>query len=201
MKRQNDIDVKEKILDASIKLFLVNGFAGTSMKQLTDAVGVARGTVYWHFESKDRILEEVLNKFSRELYDVVFEKVNSYDGDFIGKFKLLYRLITEFARDKRELLLVANTVMGEIAGTSSNAERQIKEMQMRFHDFLKALLDAGKREGSVRGDLDTNLQAHILIACFTGMHLEWCLQGDSFDAVEYVRLFRESMLRGLGAEK
>jgi len=48
--------VKERIIDAGIRLFLAKGFAGTTTKELTDAAGVAKGTLYWHFTSKDRIL-------------------------------------------------------------------------------------------------------------------------------------------------
>ena len=119
-----DDNVKEKIIDASIKLFLKSGFVGTSMKELTDAVGVARGTIYWYFKSKDRILEEVLDKVSKEIYDVAYERVNACEGDFLTKFRTLYRFLSECARDNRELLLMSTTVVGEIAETGTNAEKK-----------------------------------------------------------------------------
>jgi TetR/AcrR family transcriptional regulator, fatty acid metabolism regulator protein len=200
MVSNKDQNVKERILEVSINLFLAKGFAGTSVKELTDAAGVAKGTLYWYFSSKDQILEEILEKFSRELYDVVIERVNSCDGDFITRFMTLYRFITEFAREKRELLLVSNTVLGEIVGSGTNAERKLKEIQMKFHDFLRMLLDDAKKEGIVKKDLDTDLQAHIMIASFIGMHLQWCLHGDSFEAGPYARLFRDTILKGLGIE-
>jgi AcrR family transcriptional regulator len=63
MMNSKDQTVKERILGASIKLFLANGFRGTSVKELTDAVGVAKGTLYWHFSSKDEILDSILSVF------------------------------------------------------------------------------------------------------------------------------------------
>jgi AcrR family transcriptional regulator len=59
-------DVKERILEHSMRLFLANGFVGTSIKDLTDAVGIARGTLYWHFNGKDQILDEILNRYSEQ---------------------------------------------------------------------------------------------------------------------------------------
>lgn len=200
MAMTSEESVKERILNAAISLFLANGFAGTSMKELTDAAGVARGTIYWYFKSKDQILEEVLEKFAKELYDAAFERVDQCSGGFVIKFKALYKFITEFAREKRELLLVSNTVLGEIVGTGSNAERRIKEIQMKFHDFLKELLESGQEEGVIKKDLDTNIQAHIMIANLVGMHLQWCLHGDMFDAGAYARAYRDTMLRGLGID-
>jgi TetR/AcrR family transcriptional regulator, cholesterol catabolism regulator len=196
-----DDNVKEKIVDTSIKLFLKNGFVGTSMKELTDAVGVARGTIYWYFKSKDRILEEVLDKVSREVYDVAYERVNACEGNFLTKFKTLYRFLSECAVDKRELLLVSTTVVGEVAETGTEAEKKIKDMQMKFHRFIKTLLDEGQGERIVRADLDTGIQAHIMIGNLIGMHLQWCLHGNTFDADAYAKAFREAVLRALLTEE
>ncbi|OPY61418.1 MAG: HTH-type transcriptional repressor KstR2 [Syntrophorhabdaceae bacterium PtaU1.Bin034] len=194
-------NVRERIIDASIKLFLTKGFVGTTTKELTDAAGVAKGTLYWHFTGKDQILEEILEKFFYELWEQAFDTANSAQGGFIPKFKAFYRFITEFAREKKELLLVSSTVLGEIAGTGSVAEGKMKGIQTRAHDFITSLIDQGQKEGVVRKDLDINIQAHIIIANFVGMHLQWCLLGDSFDAVAYARAYRTTMLRGLGVQE
>ena len=199
--RNKQDNVKERIIEASTKLFLAKGFAGTTTKELTDAAGVAKGTLYWHFSSKDRILEELLEKFSCELYDAAFEEVNKCEGDFTAKFKVFYRFITEFARKKKDLLLVSSTTMGEIAGTGSNAELKMRGIQMKAHDFIKTLLDLGQKEGIVDRELDTNIQAHIIVANFVGMHLQWCLEGNSFDAAAYARAYRKTILRGLGIQQ
>jgi AcrR family transcriptional regulator len=198
--KNKDDSVKERIIDASIKLFLAHGFVGTTVSELTTAAGVAKGTLYWYFKSKNEILEDILDKYASEFYGVVYERVNGCEGDTVKKFKTLYRYITEFAREKRELLLVANTLLGEIVGSSSDAEKKMKRIQMQFHGFLKDLLDTGIREGVIRKDLNTDVQAHVIIASFIGMHLQWCIHGDSFDAATYARLFRNTILRGIGVD-
>jgi TetR/AcrR family transcriptional regulator len=200
MTDERDGDVKERILDASINLFLVYGFAGTPVKKITDAAGVAKGTLYWHFASKETILEEIIDKFSREMYDEVMRRVAGCEGGFEEKFKTLYKFITEFAREQRGLLLVCNTLLGELVGSGVNAEAKIKAVQMRFHKFLADLLKRGQKEGVVKKDLDANIQAHIIIANFIGMHLQWCLHGDAFDAAEYARAYRDEILCNLGVE-
>ena len=161
MTKAKDDSVRERILDAAIKLFLAHGFAGTTMNQLTDAAGVAKGTLYWHFKSKSRLLEEILDRFSRELYDGAVKKVGACQGNFETKFRLFYKFVTELAREKRELLLVSNTLLGELMGSGTAAEVKMKRIHTSLHQFTKSLLDDGKKEGTVRKDLDTNLYAHI----------------------------------------
>ncbi len=197
MGKDKDSVVKERILNASIKLFLAKGFVGTSVTEVTNAAGVARGTLYWYFKSKHEILEQALDKLSREVHEFIFRTVNELEGNFESKFKVFYRTITQTALEKKDLVLMSTTVLGEIAGTNSAIEAKLKGMHMRFHDFLKAFLEMGKREGAIRPELDTDIYTQIMMASFVGMHLQWCLFGDSFDAAAYAKACRDVILRGL----
>lgn len=197
MGMEEETTVRERILDESIRLFLANGFAGTSVLEITKAAGVARGTLYWYFRSKNEILEEALDKFAREMYEFAFHRVDECDGNFYAKFNVLFRTITETALKKKDLVLMSATVLGEIAGTNSESEAKLKGMHMRFHRFLETLLEMGKREGVIRPELDTDIHAQIIMANFVGMHIQRCLFADSFDAAAYDRAYRDMVLRGL----
>jgi hypothetical protein len=93
---------------------------------------------------------------------------------------------------------VFNTLLGEIAGNCTNTERKMKRIQDRFYFFVKTLLENGKKEGIVGRNVDTHIHAHIIIASFTGMLLQWYIHEKSLDAVVYARAFRNAMLRSLG---
>jgi AcrR family transcriptional regulator len=194
-------DVKERILEHSMRLFLANGFVGTSVKDLTDAVGIARGTLYWHFSGKDQILDEILNRYSEQFIDGTIEAVNRCEGDFLTKFHALYRFITEFTRDNRELLIVFDTLLGEISRNGTNAANKMKEIRSRLRLSIEALLSTGQKEGAVGKDIDISLHAHIIIAILAGMLIEWFVYEESLDAVAYSRAFRKVILSGLRSEK
>ena len=46
---------KRKIFETSMKLFAEKGYDGTSVEEITTIVGVAKGTLYYHFSSKEEI--------------------------------------------------------------------------------------------------------------------------------------------------
>ncbi len=192
-------DVKERILREGMRLFLENGFVGTSVKDLTDAVGIARGTLYWHFSSKDQILDEILNRYSEEFIDGAIRTIEECKGDFLAKFLALYRFITEFARDNPGLLTVFDTLLGEISRNGTEAAGKMKEIRSRLRNAVEALLAIGQREGAIDKELDIGLHAHIILATWTGMLLNWFVYEESLDAVAYSRAFRETILKGLGA--
>lgn len=58
---------KEEILDAAEKLFATKGFDNTSTGDILDAVGIARGTLYYHFKSKEEILDSVIQRMTNRL--------------------------------------------------------------------------------------------------------------------------------------
>lgn len=58
---------KEEILDAAEKLFGMKGFDNTSTGDILDAVGIARGTLYYHFKSKEDILDGVIQRMTNRM--------------------------------------------------------------------------------------------------------------------------------------
>ena len=58
---------REEILDASEKLFAAKGFDNTTTGDILDAVGIARGTLYYHFKSKEDILDGVIQRITDQL--------------------------------------------------------------------------------------------------------------------------------------
>ena len=116
-----DENVKDKILVESIKAFLSKGFRGTTTRELTDAAGVAKGTLYWHFKSKEEILDGILEKFLKEFIGGIQEAVAGCSGNFLAKFRVFFKFGSEFSRDNRELMLVFQTLLGEIAGTDTGS--------------------------------------------------------------------------------
>ncbi|MGE6256839.1 TetR/AcrR family transcriptional regulator [Heyndrickxia sporothermodurans] len=58
---------KNEILDAADKLFGQKGFDGTSTNDILEMVGIARGTLYYHFKSKEDIMDALIERYSVRL--------------------------------------------------------------------------------------------------------------------------------------
>lgn len=76
---QQDDKVKstaDAILDAAIDRFVADGFEGTSMDSIALAAGVAKGTLYYHYKSKEGIVDAALGRYSRKV-ERVFKSIES----------------------------------------------------------------------------------------------------------------------------
>ena len=58
---------KNEILDAADELFAKKGFDGTSTNDILEKVGIARGTLYHHFKSKEEIMDALIDRYSDQL--------------------------------------------------------------------------------------------------------------------------------------
>lgn len=60
---------RNEILDAADELFAQKGFDGTSTNDILGKVGIARGTLYHHFKSKEDIMDALIDRYSDGLLD------------------------------------------------------------------------------------------------------------------------------------
>lgn len=58
---------RNEILDAAEQLFVTKGFDGTSTNDILEQVGIARGTLYYHFKSKEEILDAMIGRMTEML--------------------------------------------------------------------------------------------------------------------------------------
>lgn len=125
-KNKRDIDLKvkqEELEQVASRLFLSQGYDGTSMSKIARELGVAPNTLYWYYPSKDELLVAVLNRqMSQSLAGLpaIAEKP-------IGE-KLEWAL-QEFEQS-RELVSTVHARLDQSA--------VIREWHDQFHDFVEA---------------------------------------------------------------
>lgn len=95
---------KDEILDAALRLFAEKGFDGTSTGDILDAVGIARGTLYYHFRSKEEILDAVIERTA----DRMLDRARSFAGDkslpLTERLTLCVGALNDRSEEGRELL-------------------------------------------------------------------------------------------------
>ncbi len=88
---------RRQILDAGRELFMTQGFADTSMDQVTAKSGVSKATVYNHFPSKEKLFEEAV----RDRAEAVFSRLPVLDPTHENPEEML----TEYFSTLLEVLL------------------------------------------------------------------------------------------------
>jgi AcrR family transcriptional regulator len=79
-------ETESLILDAARKVFLENGFDGTTMQKISDEAGINKALLHYYFRSKDRLFEAVfIEAFSRMIPNLM--KIFASEAEFTDKIR------------------------------------------------------------------------------------------------------------------
>lgn len=93
---------RDTILGAALDLFAERGFHGTSMPALASAAGVAAGTPYRHFESKEELVNAVYARCKGELMQALLLEF-PFDATEREQFRVFFFRIVGFFRTRPEV--------------------------------------------------------------------------------------------------
>ena len=71
---------KRKIFEAAMELFANKGYDGTSVEEITSVVGIAKGTLYYHFSSKEEIFNFLVDEGMKLLRNSIEIKISNYNN-------------------------------------------------------------------------------------------------------------------------
>lgn len=78
MTTEKAIRKRDLILDKAKELFIQRGYAATSMDELVRYIGVSKGSIYYHFKSKEDLFMQLYGRQNQEWMDAWIEKRNHY---------------------------------------------------------------------------------------------------------------------------
>lgn len=130
---------KEQIMEAATKLILKKGYSHTSVEDITNEMGIAKGSFYTYFKSKNLLLQTIAEK----KIDEMMEKQEDILRDTLSFEETLKRLILvrlKFSCEstKRELVLIS--LIKNIEALSPEIREILKRIEQINIDFIKKLL-------------------------------------------------------------
>ena len=90
---------KRKIFETSLKLFSEKGYDATSIEEITAIVGVAKGTLYYHFNSKEEIFNFLVEEGMKLLINSIEIKISKCDN-VLDKIKAVLLIQMKKVKEK-----------------------------------------------------------------------------------------------------
>src|SRR4030042_2849253 len=194
VKNQRVGNTEERILKQAMKLFLEKGYHGTSIDDITQAAGLTKGALYWHFRSKEDLLRRIAEEFEKSFLDGLINALGEVKGGVIDKFEKLSRHNAAFAYYNPELCVSFTTLAAELVGAHHMIETEIKRIYKKYQNFLSNLILQGKKEKVLRRDIDADLAALVIMAFHDGILLHWYMNKDKVDGEGLTIAYRKIIL-------
>lgn len=145
-----------KILEVSQRLFLEKGYDNTKIQDIADELGMTKGAIYHHFESK----EEIMNKLGESMFihNIPFETVKKRK-DLNGLEKM--KLVIQLHQSDEQMVELTNQALPLL----ENPQILAKMFESNYQNLLPywlELIKEGQEDGSIKTDQPKEL-AELLI--------------------------------------
>ncbi len=164
-------DTKGEILKAALNIFSQNNYHTTSMMMIAEEAGVSKGTLYWHFNSKEELFRELLLN-GLDMFSSNFEKVAVED---ISADEKIYKIIKFGVEVLVENAKTANILRNNVELISSEFQEKVEEKHNQSIDIFKKILEQGIKEETIKDCNPRNTAVMMLAVLFTS-HADWLLE-------------------------
>jgi AcrR family transcriptional regulator len=193
--RRSGDATRARILDAAAKVFSEKGYAGARLADIADLAGLQAGSMYYHFDSREALVEEVLRVGQERTTEFVRSRLAALPPDVSHRERLRAAIAAH---------LLSVLEVGEYTSASIRIFGQLPydircrhlAEQRAYGGDWKALLAAAQAAGEIRADLDLSALRMLILGALN-YSVEWYRTGGHLTAElladEFATVFLEGM--------
>jgi TetR/AcrR family fatty acid metabolism transcriptional regulator len=164
-------DKREAILRAAVKVFAQKGYFNSKVSDIAGEAGIADGTVYLYFRSKDEVLHSVFDQAMKVFIDEGRKELALLD-DPIDRLRKIAELHLERLGSDRDLAIVFQV---ELRGSIKFMQEFSAAGFADYLDIIRQTVEDGQRSGVFRSDIKPVTAAKILYGALDEMVTNWIL--------------------------
>lgn len=186
-------DKRELILTAATRVFARSGYFNSKVADIAAEAGIADGTVYLYFKSKDEVLHSIFDRAMAEFIADGRREIENVD-DPVARLRRIAELHLERLGADRELAIVFQV---ELRGSTKHMQEFSAAGFAEYLDIIRATIDAGQKSGAFRRDVKPIVAAKVLYGALDEMVTNWILSSRTYHlapmADEVLKIFLDGM--------
>ena len=189
-------DKREAILRAAISVFAHNGYFNSKVADIAREAGVADGTVYLYFKSKEDILHSIFDRSVEDALDAARTQIKKLD-DPREKLRQIAMVHLERLGADRDLAVVFQV---ELRGSTKFMEEFSAAGFAEYLALIRATFEEGQRAGVFRPELNAKTMAKILFGALDEMATNWILSKRRYKLAPMADEVLDIFLNGVKAQ-
>jgi TetR/AcrR family fatty acid metabolism transcriptional regulator len=170
-------DKREAILRAAVKVFAQKGYFNSKVADIAGEAGIADGTVYLYFKSKDEILHSIFDQAMSVFIDEGKRELARLDKP-IDRLRKIAELHLERLGADRDLAIVFQV---ELRGSIKFMQEFSAAGFADYLDVIRQTVEDGQRSGVFRSDIKPIIAAKILYGALDEMVTNWILSKKKYE--------------------
>lgn len=182
---------KRKIFETSMKLFAEKGYDATSIEDITATVGVAKGTLYYHFSSKEEIFNFLIEEGIKLLQNSVDIKTSKLDN-YIDKLKAVILIQIKIVKKYEDFITM---LLGQYYGK----EARNKKCQQHVYEYIhkiEKIVEEGMEEGQIKQG-NSKVMASEIYGVIASTLVYKMKNEEDLNVIKLYREFESTIIEGL----
>ena len=188
-------DKPQQIIEAAIRVFARKGYYNSRVADIAREAGIAAGTIYLYFETKDDILVTLFRSKMAE-FVAGLRKAIAGENDPVAKVRRLIRMHFEMLEGNPALAEVVQVELRQ--GQKFFRGASAHEVSSYFA-LLGGVLEEGVAQGRFRADLPVKVATKALFGAMDQMATSWVLGKRGYRLADTAPAVADIFLQGLSA--
>ena len=166
--KQKDIN-RENLLNHGVVLLMQQGYHGTGLQEILDAVQIPKGSFYNYFGSKENFAAEIIGHYIEPYLVQLQTYLNQDDGNaFVALERYLNESIVELEKTKFKGGCLLGNLTGEIGDTSDICRDALQIALGRYREVWEIGFSLAQKEGEIRIDKTAREMADLWVNSWQG---------------------------------
>jgi AcrR family transcriptional regulator len=186
---------QSEILDAAAQVFHDKGYDSTSIQDIADAVGILKGSLYYYITSKEDLLYDIIQEVHRDgLKNLA--RIAALEGTALQKIRAF--VVVHFTHNAENLVKVG-VFFKDFRSLGEERRKVIVEERDEYENFLRDLIKAGHRDGTVCRDLEPKLSAITILGMLNWLY-QWYRPEGEWSATAIANAYGDFVVAGLSCD-
>ncbi|MDM2943512.1 acrEF/envCD operon transcriptional regulator [Citrobacter sp. Cm038] len=195
------LKTRQHLIETAIVQFALRGVGNTTLNDIADAANVTRGAIYWHFENKIQLFNELWLQ-QPPLRDLIQDRLIGRWGDnplqrLREKLVVGLQYIAEIPRQQALMQILYHKCE---FNSEMISEQEIRDKIGLSHQSIRKSLQECMDENLIASSLDLDVIIIILHGSFSGIIKNWLMNPASYDLYGQAPVLVDNVLKMLSPD-
>ena len=189
---------RTRILEAAADVLARRGYAAATLTEIASVAKMQAGSLYYHFDSKDAIVEEVMAVGLEHARDAIRTALKAIGEDASGHDRLMAAVVAYIAA----ITLDSDFTKANIRCFEESPETTRENLAVPLREFANGwvrLVESGQLDGSLRKDVEARVVARMTISAMNSVVGWWRVDGE-FHIEQVAHMFASTVVDGLATD-
>lgn len=186
MKKSTQKDInREKLLNHGVTLLIQQGYHGTGLQEILDAVQVPKGSFYNYFASKEDFAAEIIEHYISPYISILEFYLAQAEGNSLAALqRYLNESIAELEKTQFKGGCLLGNLTGEISDTSDVCRDALQRALNRYRDVWEIGFSRAQTEGTIRNDKTARDMADFWVNAWQGALLRMKIEQSTMPLIQ-----------------